>query len=230
MVASVLANMLTMKDLRLNFWELSLYSQLNIIPLRMDRSSGKFSIVNSPWRPFMARLHFLLFVVQAVNANYTLLRSLLYPEYFIVRHLTFHLTLALGSCVAVLWHFTYWIQWPTESARLFTYSFPTCDAHLKLSSDNSVQRRTKLSWLTFFMPIIGATAVIFVIGISLYEPSINMLRFYGTADTAADGYFSIFLKYGVFMLHFVSSFVPPITMQLLFFENTMEKLQKILQL
>ena len=222
--------MLTMKDLRLNFWELSLYSKLNILPLRLDRNAGKFSVVDKAWRRLVSRMQLALFVAQVGNANYTLLRSLLYPEYFMVRHLTFHLTLAWGSCVGVLWHFMYWIRWPTESIKLFNYSFPTCDFKLEQSSDNCMQQRTKLGWLTFFMPLIGAMAVIFVVGISFYEPSINMLRFYGTVDTSAGGYFSRFLKYDFFMLYLASSLVPVITMQLLFFENTMEKLQKILQL
>ena len=228
MVALVAANMFAIKDLRLNFWELSLYSKLIILPLRLNQNAG-FSVAVSPWRRVMARLHFLLFVAQVANVNYTLLRSLLYPEYFKVRHFIFHLTLELGSCVGVLWHFMYWIQWPMDSSRLFNFSFPSTD--LKLSEGTCVQRRTKLGWLTLCMPIIGAATLILVVGICLYEPSISILRFYGTADdTSWRGYFSIFLTSGTFMLYVVSSLIPIITMQLLFLENTMEKLHKILQL
>ena len=36
-----------------------------------------------------------------------------------------HHTLALASAVALVWHFKYWIQWPTEFLRLFNYSFHT---------------------------------------------------------------------------------------------------------
>ena len=82
----------------------------------------RHSIANSPWRRFFSWLQFLFFVAQVANANYTLHQSLLFKEYFVIRHFTFHLTFACASVVAGLWYFMYWIRWPTESARLFNFS------------------------------------------------------------------------------------------------------------
>ena len=254
--------MLTAKDLRPNIIQISWCSQLNILPLKFDSNTGKFSIVKSPWRRFFAWLQFLFFVAQVANANYTLLQSLLFNEYFVIRHFTFHLTFACASVVAGLWHFMYWIRRPNESARLFSFSFSiletnvdtreSCWSHSPLSKEGSssvpdeisdsedeqlelcdghnAQQRTKIDWLTLFLPIQAALTLIFAFLIYLHEPSIMMLHFYGTFDASWCGYLLICLKSGFFLCYVICSLSPVISMHLLFFENTMEKLEKILEL
>ena len=80
------------------------------------------------------------------------------------------------------------------------------------------------------MPMIAAASVVFAVSLFLYESSIRMLHFYGTVDTSYGGYLLIFFKSSFFMLYTVSSIVCPAGMQLLFFQNTMEKLEEILRL
>ena len=90
----------------------------------MDPKSGPFILVTSHWRRLFSVVQFFFFALQAGNANYTLLQSLLRPEYFILRHFVFHLTLASTSAVVLVWYAMYWIKWPRETAMLFNYSFP----------------------------------------------------------------------------------------------------------
>ena len=260
--------MLTVKNLRPTLFEISLFSKLNIIPLQLDQASATFSLVKSLWRRFLSWLQLLFFFAQAANANYTLLQSLLFEEYFIIRHFTFHLSLALGSAVTGIWHFMYWIQWPNETVRLFNFSFPVFDegvdphsgcrsaslvssvgsndsvpGTISQSADSEgqpepepfndehvVQKRTKIDWLALFMPLLVAVAVAFGSAIFMYERSIRMLIFYGPFDNSWYGHLFTFLKSSFFLSYMASSFGPLTVMQLLFFERTMEKLLKILQL
>ena len=250
------SDMLTMKDLRLNILEISVYSELNLLPLQFHSNSATFVLVKSPWRRFLSRLQFALFVAQGGIANYRLLQSLIFPEYLIIRHFIFHLTLAWASGVAILWHWSYWFQWPNETARLYNYSFSiaifgnnekprnrTWDASelpdtpinslRTTESGQGFQRRTKLGWLTLFMPIIGALTLIFALAVYLTEPSLKILDFHGSAsniDTSWSGYLWTFLKSSYFVSNAVSSIVPVLTMQLLFLQTTMEKLDHILRL
>ena len=131
--------MLTIKDLRINLLEISLHSKLNIIPLRFLSSTSTFVIINSPWRKFLSRVQLALFATQVVISNYTFLESLVFPEYFTVRHFLFHLSTAATSPVSLFWHFTYWIRWPNETAMLFNYSFPTECANRKELWTGSVE-------------------------------------------------------------------------------------------
>ena len=259
-------NMLTREDLRFHFYELSLYSKLNIIPLRLNPKSGTFSIAKSPWRQILSRLQLCFFVAQVANANYTLLQSLLYPEHFVIRHFIFHLSLASTSSIAFIWYFVYWIQWPNETALLFNYSFPSCNESVKVcrfsvkslaasavavtletmakmvtwkpaesgfSTDGSRtagnNEKTKLMWLTQMLPEVALCGFCFVIAIFLHEPSLRILRFYGTTDTSWSGSFINFFTSFYFTLYMLSSLAPILEMQLLFFGKLMEKLHHMLK-
>ena len=151
--SAVTLKMLTRKDLRLNFYEISFYSKLNLIRLEVDPKSGAFTVVTTPWRRLLSGIQLVCFAVQTGNANYTLLQSLLFPEYFIPQHFIFHLTLASCSSLSLVWNAVYWNMWPRETTMLFNYSFPPPMQNVKPhrccstdSSSSSVIAVTLDSW------------------------------------------------------------------------------------